>query len=69
MTRAKFKCVQAGQDKFAKFYKFLPVMGGSPENDAFFKASPGGEIMLRIVNDNVIFEVDKVYYVDFTEVE
>lgn len=69
MTRAKFKCVEEGRNEYSKFYKFSPVIGDNEENKAFFKATPGGKIELNVVNENVNFEVNKSYFIDFTEVE
>lgn len=47
------------------------VVGGSPENDEFYRLTPGGEIKLSVVKAETAakFEVGKEYYVDFTEVE
>jgi hypothetical protein len=47
------------------------VYSGSPENEAFFKMTPGGTIQLVTVNPNAAeqFEVGKEYYVDFTKTE
>jgi hypothetical protein len=50
--------------------KFSPVMSGSPENEAFYAASPGGSIELATVNAaaaaSASFEIGKEYYVDFS---
>jgi len=50
---------------------FIPVAGGSPENEAFWEATPSGRIELGIVNPGAIEELKimKEYYVDFTEVK
>ena len=67
--RAKFKC--ESEKVFSggyREYQFLPVVGGSEENDEFFKTTPGGEIKLHVKNEGVKFEVGKFYYIDFTEV-
>lgn len=44
-----------------------PVVGGNPENESFFKATPGGSISLSTVNAEAAkaFEAGKSYYVDF----
>lgn len=46
-----------------------PVVGGSPENQTFFKYTPYGEIKLGTINNEVVekMTVGKEYYVDFTE--
>lgn len=45
-----------------------PVVGGSPENDSFYKWTPGGMCQLSVVNKATaeLFEKGKQYYVDFT---
>jgi hypothetical protein len=47
---------------------FGPVYNGSPENQAFFKATPGGTISFYTVNKAAAdrFEHGKEYYVDFS---
>lgn len=68
-VRAKFKCTQKSEDSFAHSVILTPVVGGSPENDAFYKATPGGDIKLTTVSKSASdsFEVGKEYYVDFAE--
>lgn len=48
--------------------RLRPVVSGSKENEAFYRWTPGGEIVLSTVNGNAVkhFEVGKEYYVDFT---
>lgn len=49
--------------------RLAPVMGdGSPENQAFYNASPSGEIILGCANAEAAagFILDREYYVDFT---
>lgn len=45
-----------------------PVYGGSPENDAFFVATPTGEIRFQSVNLAAaeVFASGQQFYVDFT---
>lgn len=47
------------------------VYSGSPENEAFFKMTPGGNISLITVNPEAAKQliVGREYYVDFTPVE
>ena len=47
------------------------VYSGSPENEAFFKMTPGGNISLVTVNPKAAeqFIQGKEFYVDFTPVE
>lgn len=48
-----------------------PVTGGSPENDSFYKWTPGGEIILATVNEAAsdALVLGESYYVDFTRAE
>lgn len=66
-VRAKFNCTSNTDGNVS----FQPVYGGSPENDKFFAATPGGSISLSVVNKPAAesFEVGKPYYVDFTPAE
>ena len=67
MVRAKFKV----EGKDSSGVTLMPVVGGSPENDQFFSATPGGKIRMDVVNAAALeqFEVGKQYYVDFTLAE
>lgn len=46
-----------------------PVVGGSNENDQYYKYTPGGECRLSILNEAAAkqFEVGKEYYVTFEQ--
>lgn len=48
--------------------KFSPVMGDNPENKAFFKWTPSGEINLYVLNEEAVKDakLGGEYYVDFT---
>ena len=63
-VRAKFKC----DYKKDSYVSFSPVYSGSEENESFFKATPGGEIRLHVVNQPAFdaFQEGKEYYIDFT---
>ena len=67
MVRAKFRCDGKTDDSVT----LHPVTGGSPENDSYFSATPGGEIRLQVLNERAVaaFEVGKEYYVDFSPAE
>lgn len=75
-TRAKVTCVSVrryqgwGATPAPMFYEaeFLPVTGGSPENDEFFASTPSGQLKLSTIRDDH-FTPGKSYYVDFTEAE
>lgn len=62
-VRAKFNC----DSKTVEMVMLTPVYTGSPENDSFYRFTPGGQILLTILNPAAIdqFEVGKSYYVDF----
>lgn len=47
---------------------FTPVSGGSPENDQFFRWTPGGKLELSVLNSQH-FEPGREYYVDLTPAE
>lgn len=71
MVRAKFKCVlirgaEARPDEGSKIV-LEPVTSGSPENESFFKYTPGGKIELTVVNPEAVkqFKEGEEYYVDF----
>lgn len=63
-VRAKFKCESNEKGDI----RLSPVVGGSEENDQFYAATPGGSILLAVVNESAAqqFEVGKEYYVDFS---
>lgn len=54
MVVAKFKTVSnepnATVNPEGATITMFPVIGGSPENDTFYKWTPGGNIMLSTVN-------------------
>ncbi len=72
-VRAKFR-VENKKEIFSggqKVYsvELVPVVGGSPENDSFYKWTPGGKIELTTISEGAAsgLEVGKEYYVDFVE--
>jgi len=68
-VRAKFKCHSMakrtgwGATPFLYDYKFSAVVDNNAENQAFFAATPSGELSLTAVKDD-LFEVGKEYYLD-----
>lgn len=69
MVRAKFKVTgKTEQADGGGTVNLWPVTTGSPENEEFYRYTPGGSIMLSTINGAAFeqFEVDKEYYVDFT---
>lgn len=74
-VRAKFKVDSyettidwRDKTKEVRAIKLSPVVGGSKENDSFYAATPSGNIVLSIINEDAWknFELGKEYYVDFT---
>jgi hypothetical protein len=47
---------------------FTAVSDGSPENQAFWKATPSGELKMQVTNEAALeqFEAGREYYLDFT---
>lgn len=48
--------------------KLHPVTGDSPENKAFYEATPGGSIDIGTINKEALelFQIGREFYVDFT---
>ena len=68
-VRAKFKVQELiTREGGHGSVKLSPVMGGSPENDKFFKWTPGGCIDIGTVNPEALaqFIPGAQFYVDFT---
>lgn len=71
MVRAKFTVECIKQDVNGKTIELKPVLGGSEENEKFYKYTPSGSIILSTINEEASkqFEVGKEYYIDFTSAE
>lgn len=69
MIRAKFKCVSIEHIEQGYVVKLHSVVGGSKENEIFFKYTPSAEVRLSLLNKSIAnnFEVGKEYYSDFSE--
>lgn len=68
-VRAKFKVVSVTESEGGnKYVKLQPVVGGSPENEQFFKWTPTGEINMGTINPAAAeqFKPGQQFYVDFT---
>ena len=69
-VRAKFKVtsVEPITEGGSGTVRLSPVIGGSPENDAFYKYTPSGFIELGTINGVALaqFAEDKEFFVDFT---
>jgi hypothetical protein len=50
------------------YLSFCPIYAGSPENEEFFRYTPGGTVAFNVLNKAAAekFEVRKEYYLDFT---
>lgn len=74
-VRAKFRCdgitVRGSKQEQTFTIELNPVVGGSEENDKFYKYTPGGSIELATINPEAgkQFEVGEEYYIDFTHVD
>lgn len=67
---AKFKCTEVAKTEGGGIrIQMTPVVGGSPENDKFFKFTPYGKLEIGTINPNLEgrFEPGKLYFVDITE--
>lgn len=67
--RAKFKVTSVTETEGGlKTAKLEAVVGGSPENEAFFKWTPSASIILGTINPAAAeqFTPGKEFYVDFT---
>jgi hypothetical protein len=68
-VRAKFKVQSVTESEGGlKSVNLSPVVGGSPENEKFFKWTPGGQIQLGTINPDAAaqFTPGRQFYVDFT---
>lgn len=67
-VRAKFRVHNVDRSQYGTTVKLSPVYSGSPENEQFFKATPGGEVALYTLNAAAgeQFELGDEFYVDFT---
>ena len=73
-VRCKFRChlkevSQAGTPHETALIKMSPVSSGSPENQEFFKYTPGGDITFYTVNKAAADQIEQgqEYYVDITK--
>lgn len=67
-VRAKFECRAVTKEGDNSRVTLDAVIDGSPENERFFAATPGGDINLFVLSEETAgrFEVGKEYFVDFT---
>ena len=74
-VRAKFRCNSVefwgdpANDETPRTYALQAIYDTStPENERFTKATPTGELRMRVDNPAARFEVGAYYYLDFTPV-
>ena len=69
--RAKFTVNAEERTSWSITYKMTPIVSGSPENEEFFKTTPGGKIEITVKADATPARLvlGKSYYIDFTEAE
>ena len=67
-VRAKFQVRQATKEGADNRITLDAVISGSPENESFFNATPGGTIDLFVVSGETakFFKEGQEFYVDFT---
>lgn len=67
-TRAMFRVVAKTEYTDGYEVKLQPVMGDTPEEKAFWKYTPSGELTMRLVKEETAerFKVGQVFYLDFT---
>jgi hypothetical protein len=73
-VRAKFQCNSVEQFSATgpgtRTYRFTPQYDPSvPEDQRYAKYTPSGELRITVDNPNVVFELGRQYYLDFTPVE
>ena len=66
--RAKFKCTELTLTEHGHRAKFVPVTSGSPENEKFYKYTPGGSLELGTIKE-MPFSLGKSYYLDIIEAD
>lgn len=67
---AKMKCTENSPSGGGRKVVLYPVVGGSTENEQFYKYTPSGECRLEILNESAAseFEVGKEYLITFKQV-
>ncbi len=69
--RCKFVCQWKQTNESGTTAQFGAVTSGSPENQQFFKWTPGGTLNLYVVGDAAAeqIEMGREYYLDITPAE
>jgi hypothetical protein len=68
MIRAKFKVESLEHTVDYANVKMTPVIGGSKENEQFYRWTPSGSILLTTINKKAAeeFMPGREFYIDFT---
>lgn len=68
-VRAKMVCSSVGKTGDTFSVQLSPVVGGSEENEQFYKYTPGGTVFLEVLSEETAshFEQGQEYYVDFSK--
>lgn len=68
-VRAKMVCASVAPTGDTFTVRLSPVVGGSEENDQFYKYTPGGIVSLEVLSEETAnhFEQGQEYYVDFSK--
>jgi hypothetical protein len=67
MVRAKFRCDEVAKTVSGQTVRMSPVTSnGGEENAKFFKYTPFGKLEMGTINQDIVFEPGKEYYLDFT---
>ena len=71
MIRAKFECESVTLNKSGGSIELNPVSSGSPENEKFYKYTPGGQLRLEVVSLEIAntFKPGKEYYLDISPID
>ncbi len=71
MIRAKMKVIEVNRNIDGGEVKLSPVTSGSKENDEFYKYTPGGRLVLMIINKSTtdLFNPGDEFFVDLTKCE
>ena len=67
-VRAKFKVESITTTENGSEIRMVPVIGGTTENEQFFKWTPYGELKMGVVSDATAaqFTAGQQFYIDFT---
>ena len=69
--RVKFKVSTVTLYGYSEDISLYPVVGGSDENESYYKATPSGKVELSITNPNLHGKIKPgmEFYIDFSEAD